>query len=177
MITILVAYDDSRVIGDKGGIPWKISEEFKHFKKTTVGNPVIMGRKTWDSLPENYKPLPDRPNIIVSRNADLLEKEWYARLTAKKNTALTFFEHTLEEAIDFASVSCPYKEIFIIGGGEIYKQAIDEKLADRVLASEIKGTHKGDTFFPELPLQGMELVKSRKVIQEFDEFCVVEYAL
>jgi dihydrofolate reductase len=70
-----------------------------------------MGRKTWDSLPENYKPLPDRPNIIVSRNADLLEKEWYARLTAKKNTALTFFEHTLEEAIDFASVSCPYKEI------------------------------------------------------------------
>lgn len=177
MITILVAYDENRVMGNKGGIPWRISEDFKHFKRTTVGKPCIMGRKTWDSLPENFKPLPDRPNIIVTRNAVSMENEWYLKLTASKNTAPTFFEDTIEEAIDFAMVACPNKEIFVIGGAQIYQHVLEKRLADRVVASEIKGVHEGDTFFPNLPLEGMELVKAHKILQEFDDFKIVEYVL
>jgi dihydrofolate reductase len=177
MITILVAYDENRVMGNKGGIPWRISEDFKHFKRTTVGKPCIMGRKTWDSLPENYKPLPDRPNIIVTRNAVSMENEWYLKLTASKNTAPTFFEDTIEEAIDFAMAACPNKEIFIIGGAQIYQHVLEKRLADRVVASEVKGVHEGDTFFPNLPLEGMELVKAHKILQEFDDFKIVEYVL
>lgn len=164
-------------MGHDGGIPWRITEDFKHFKRMTLGNPCIMGRKTWDSLPANYKPLPDRPNIVVTRNSVLLENEWYLKLTASKNTAPTFFEDSVEEAIDFATVACPRKEIFIIGGAQIYQYVMEKKLADRVVASEIKGVHEGDTFFPNLPLEGMELVKSHKILQEFDDFTIVEYAL
>lgn len=174
MITIIVAYDENRVMGNKGGIPWSISEDFKHFKRTTVRNPCIMGRKTWDSLPENYKPLPDRPNIIVTRNAVSMENEWHGR---RMPISPPFFENTIEEAIDFAIRGCPNKEIFIIGGAQIYQYVLDKQLADRVLASEIKGVHEGDTFFPELTLDGMELVKSHKILKEFDEFKIVEYIL
>lgn len=170
MVTIIVAYDEARVIGNKGGIPWRITEDFKHFKRTTTGNPCIMGRKTWDSLPANYKPLPDRANIVVTRNSVQLENEW-------RTSKIVFFEESLEEAIDFANAAYPHKEVFILGGAQIYQQALEKKLVDRVLASEVKGVHEGDTFFPELPLDGMELVKSRKIIQEFDDFSIVEYAL
>lgn len=175
MITILVAYDETRVMGNNGGIPWRISEDFKHFKRMTVGNPCIMGRKTWDSLPK--KPLPDRPNIVVSNNSVMLESEWCYKLKCLKNTTPVFFEHTIEEAIDFASAAYPDKEIFIIGGAQIYKQAMDKKLVDRVVASEINGVHEGDTFFPNLPIEGMEIVKSYKIIQEFDDFKIVEYII
>jgi dihydrofolate reductase len=177
MVTIIVAYDEARVIGNKGSIPWRISEDFKHFKKTTIGCPVIMGRKTWDSLPENFKPLPDRPNIIVTRNAILMENEWYGRSESSRNIQQTFFEDTIESAILFAKDACPNKEIFVIGGSQIYQYALENELVDRVLASEIKGVHEGDTFFPALPLYGMELVKSCKILQEFDEFKIVEYVL
>jgi len=170
MITIIVAYDEDHVMGNKGEIPWKISEDFKHFKRMTLGNPCIMGRKTWDSLSENYKPLPNRPNIIVSKNSVALENEW----RGKSRTAPTFFEHTLEEAIDFASAAYPDKEIFIIGGAQIYKQAMEKQLVDRVLVSHIKGFHEGDTFFP---VDNMGFVKSYRTIQEFDDFTVVEYTL
>lgn len=170
MVTIIVAYDEARVIGNKGGIPWRITEDFKHFKRTTLNCPCIMGRKTWDSLPPNYKPLPDRTNIIITRTAVQLENEW----CRFKNV---FFEESLEEAIDFAEATCPHKEVFIIGGAQIYQYAMDKKLVDRVLASEVKGVHEGDTFFPELSLDGIELVKSYKLLQEFDDFNIVEYVL
>jgi dihydrofolate reductase len=161
MITIIVAYDENRVIGNKGKIPWKISEDMKFFKKTTVGSSCVMGRKTWDSLPDGYKPLPDRENVVVSSNAVMLENEWLTK--GCKNVD---FEDNLKDAISFTD-----KEIFIIGGEQIYKQALDQNLAHRVLASEIKGTHEGDAFFPELQ------AKFREVIQEFDDFIVVEYIL
>jgi len=171
MVTIIVAYDDNHIIGNNGEIPWKISEDFKHFKRTTTGNPCIMGRKTWDSLPENYKPLPNRPNIIVSRKAAMLEKQNQWSLKD------VYFESDLSEAIGFASETFPDKEIFIIGGEQIYRHALEQGLVNKVIASEIKGIHEGDTFFPELPLQGMEIVKSRNVIQQFEDFCIVEYIL
>lgn len=162
MITILVAYDENRVIGNKGKIPWSISEDLKFFKKMTVGNSCVMGRKTWDSLPDNYKPLPDRESVVVSSNAVALENEWFAKGFCNVN-----FEDNLKDAISFTD-----KEIFIIGGEQIYKQSLDQKLVNRVLASEIKGTYEGDVFFPEL-----QEIKSSKIIQEFDNFIIVEYIL
>jgi len=171
MVTIIVAYDENRVIGCKGRLPWHIKEDMASFKKLTLKQVVIMGRKTWDSLPENYKPLPNRPNIIVSRKAAMLEKQ------NKWSLKEVYFESDLSEAIGFASEAFPDKEIFIIGGEQIYRQSLEQGLVDKVIASEIKGIHEGDVFFPELPIQGIEIVKSRKLIQEFDDFCIVEYVL
>lgn len=169
MATILVAYSENRVIGNKGDIPWRISEDFKHFKRTTVNQSCIMGRKTWDSLPDNFKPLPNRVNIVLSRKDVQLENE--------NKTKDLFFESSLEEAIEFSSAAFPEKEIFIIGGAQIYQEALNKKLANRIIASEVKGVYEGDTFFPELQLEGMEIVKSMKVIEEFEQFRIVEYAL
>jgi len=174
MITLVVAYDEARVMGNKGGIPWHIPEDFKHFKHTTIGHSCIMGRKTWDSLPPKFKPLPDRMNIVVTRNDVVLENEWSVK-ELPKNTCAPHFESSLESAIELAKEFDD--EIFIIGGSEIYKQALEKQLVDRVLASEVKGVHEGDTFFPDLPLEGLELVKARKVLQEFDDFNIVEYIL
>ena len=186
MITIIVAYDENRVIGNNGTIPWRIPEDFKHFKETTIGCPCIMGRRTWDSLPEMFKPLPKRPNIVVTTKTyemSLEDTSGYKSGLQRdcvwcpfNQPSLTYVS-SLERAIEFCKVSYPEKEIFIIGGSQIYNQALSNNLVDRILASEVKGTHDGDTFFPELPIQGMELAKSQSVIRELNDFRIVEYVL
>lgn len=160
MITLIVAYDENRLIGNGLEIPWKISEDFKHFKKTTTGNIVIMGRKTWDSLPKNYKPLPDRTNMVVSSKAVMLENEWHRDDL--------YFEDSLSDAIEFAK-GWINKEIFIIGGAQIYEQSLP--FADRILASEVKGKYVGDVYFPEFEY------KTRRVVEDFNDFSIVEYGL
>lgn len=171
MITLIVAYDENRLIGNGLEIPWKISEDFKHFKKTTAGNVVIMGRKTWDSLPKNYKPLPDRTNIVVSRNAIILEEEHWEWLAHYSSRHDLYFEDNLFNAIGFAKriVENNNKEIFVIGGAQIYEQSLS--FADRILASEVKGKYVGDVYFPEFEY------KTKKVIEDFNDFSVVEYGL
>jgi dihydrofolate reductase len=167
MVTIVVAYDENRVIGNQGGIPWHLPEDFKHFKRTTMGHSCIMGRKTWESIPSQFRPLPGRLNLVVTR-------DFRSHTTPPQ---ATLFLPTLEEAISASKILHPKKELFIIGGAQLYRYAIEHKIADRVLASEVKGTHEGDTFFPELPMEGLELVKSSKVLEEYDQFNVVEYVL
>ena len=171
MVTILVAYDENRVIGNKGQLPWHIPQDLANFKATTTGHVVIMGRKTWDSLPEKFKPLPNRVNVVITSTPEKFQCKGVA------------FEDSLEDAIDYAEAAFPHKDVFIIGGAQIYKYAIDNKLADRVIASEVHGCHEGDAFFPELPNQGVELVKSHKLLAKFDgfertaAFDLVEYVL
>lgn len=168
MVTIIVAYSvENRVIGNQGTIPWKIPQDMKYFKSVTMGCPCVMGRKTWDSLPDQFRPLPGRLNLVVTR-------DFRSHLTPPLST---MFLPSVKECIDAASILQKQKEIFIIGGSQIYNSVLEEGLADRVIASEIKGRHDGDTFFPDLPIQGMEVVKSQKVLQRFDEFDIVEYIL
>lgn len=164
-ISIVVAYDEDRVIGNNGEIPWSLPEDFKHFRQLTMGHICVMGRKTWASLPEQYRPLPGRLNFVISRSE-----------IRHPSPSVLFFK-SIQECVELANMHWKEKEMFVIGGAEIYKLFLDSGLVDRVVASEVYGLHGGDTFFPELPLEGLELVKSRKVLQNFDDFRIVEYVL
>ncbi|HSE56988.1 MAG TPA: dihydrofolate reductase [Candidatus Paceibacterota bacterium] len=145
-IIIVVAYAIlNRVIGLNGSIPWKILQDMLHFKKLTITIPesvVIMGRKTFESFPKKFRPLPDRWNFIVSRNPDYTPSP-----TNEKTKVFT----SLAAAIECAK-EMEFKLIFIIGGGEIYKEALDQRdfTIDEVIATEVDGNFEGDTFFPDL---------------------------
>ena len=135
MISIIVAIGTNRVIGKDNNLPWRIPDDLKRFKELTSGHPVIMGRKTWESLPEKFRPLPGRTNIVVTRNADY--KAEGVMVTDSFSSALSAAERA-----DGAN------EIFIIGGGEIYKEALTS--ADRLYLTLVEDETLGDTFFSSL---------------------------
>ncbi len=154
-ITIVVAYNKNLVIGNGCGLPWHIVDDLKFFKEVTMGKACVMGRKTWFAIPEKYRPLPGRHNIVVSRD----------KIELGPNVSLC---SSVEEAIELGG-----SETCITGGGEIYRYCIENNLIDRVLASEIKNhlDVDGATFFPDLKKLGWQ----GKIIREFNEFDVVEY--
>lgn len=160
MINIIVAYAQNFAIGKDGKIPWHLPEDMQHFKEVTAHYPVVMGRKTWDSIPDKFRPLPGRMNIVITREPrqalffDPKQPHWANSLKAALKLA------------DFES-----REIFIIGGAEIYKQALDSNVVQRVIASEIKEPYEGDVFFPDLKQMGW----GGTVTKEFEKFNVVEY--
>jgi len=136
MITLIVAYNKNLVIGDDtGNIPWKIPEDLKFFKEYTMGKPCIMGRKTWDSIPSQFKPLKGRTNIIVSRSLNQNNNNFYVK-------------NSIEESIDFAKKIC--EEICVIGGEQIYKYCFRKNIVDKIVASEINGflDVKAGAYFP-----------------------------
>ncbi|MDG9971649.1 dihydrofolate reductase [Achromobacter mucicolens] len=129
-LTLIVAYSTNRAIGRDNALPWKLPGDLAHFKRSTLGHPIIMGRKTWDSL---GRPLPGRSNIVISRNPDF-------------SAAGAILAPTLEAAV----AACgDIDEAFVIGGAQIYAQALP--LASRVLATEVHADVEGDAFFPLLP--------------------------
>lgn len=128
-IAIIAAMAANRVIGKGQGLPWNLPADTRFFKETTRGHPVIMGRKTFDTL---GKPLPQRRNIVISRQADL-------RIPGAEVVS------SLEEALRLVDDS--REEVFIIGGAEIYRMALD--LADRMYLTLIHESFEGDTYFPE----------------------------
>lgn len=134
-VKIIVAYNKHRIIGVNGDLPWKIKEDMKHFIETTTGHICIMGRKTWESIPPKYRPLPDRMNIIVTRSAE----DYLANNSDLKNMQDTHVCGSLLDAIELANFIYPDKDVFITGGGEIYRQALEDKVVDEIIASEIKG--------------------------------------
>lgn len=129
-LTLVVAYSDNRAIGRDNALPWKLPGDLAHFKRTTLGSPIIMGRKTWESL---GRPLPGRINVVVSRNAQ------YAAQGA-------VVVPTLADAV---RVCGDVADAYVIGGAQIYAQAIP--LAQRLIATEVHAQVDGDAFFPELP--------------------------
>lgn len=128
-IAMIAAHDKNLVIGKDGDLPWYYPEDLKHFKRTTMGHPIVMGRVTYQEL--GGKPLPGRQNIVLSRTRNYDEVPTY---------------RSLEEALDKLKEQ-EFEKIFIIGGGNIYRQAIDQ--ADLLYITEINKEFEGDTFFPE----------------------------
>lgn len=126
-LIIIAAHDPNLVIGKDGSLPWHYSEDLKFFKKTTMGSPLLMGRGVFEEL--NEKPLPGRRNVVLSRS---------------KNYGHVATFSSIEDAIQYLSED---DKVFIIGGGEIYRQTMD--LADELVITEIKEQYEGDTFFPE----------------------------
>jgi len=132
-LIIIAAIAKNGVIGANGSIPWHSKEDFKHFKETTFGSPVLMGLKTFESL---GKPLPGRLNIVLSNLLDV-EKEG--------ENPVFFFK--MNTALDFCRQSS-FDKVFIIGGGSVYKQTIE--FADEMVLSFMKFTVDGDVHFPEI---------------------------
>ncbi len=130
---MIAAMGQNRVIGKDNDIPWHLPDDFQYFKNTTKGHYVLMGRKNFESLPPRFKPLPDRPNVVITRN-----KQYQAEGAVVVNS--------LEQAIEKAKMK-DETEAFIIGGGEIYQLGLD--LADTIYLTEINGSFEGDTHFPE----------------------------
>lgn len=128
MISLMVVHDKNRVIGYENKMPWHLPGELKYFKETTMGKPMIMGRKTFESI---GRPLPGRRNIIITRNKEY-HHEGIEVVTS------------LKEAIEIAG---NFPEIMIIGGEEIFKLALP--IADRLYITQIDFEFKGDTYFPQ----------------------------
>ena len=127
MVSIIVAMSKNRVIGDSNALIWHLPEDLKRFRQLTTGNTIVMGRKTYESI---GKPLPNRRSIIITRDPDY-------------SVDGCEVVNSLEEALLLSNSDC-----FIIGGGEIYRQAID--LADRIYLTLIDKKFEGDTSFPEI---------------------------
>lgn len=134
-VTIIAAVAHNRVIGCQGSIPWFIPEDLNHFRDKTMGNTVIMGRKTWESLPCSVRPLPGRQNIVVSSD------QTYEAVGAITAGSLTL-------AIQLASVG----EVFIIGGATLYWQALP--MATKMILTQIDDDYQGDTYFPTFDNEG-----------------------
>lgn len=134
IISLIVAIAQNGVIGKSNGeMSWHVKEEFQHFKNTTLGHPIIMGRKTFETL---GKPLKGRLNIVVTRNRSY--KTYFEEVVTKSS---------LQNAVDYCRESNPEK-IFIIGGGEIYKQAIN--FVDEMIITFMKFEAEGEVKFPEI---------------------------
>ena len=161
-VSIVVAFDDNKAIGNGGKIPWRLPEEMKHFRRVTMGHSVVMGRRTWDSLPPQK--LPGRTCIVLSR-------DFVSVPTGFSTTTSTLcVTSNLSDALFLAKLHNGQKEVFIIGGRQIYEMALKEGVVDRILVSKINGTHEADTFFPELGPEWKETLVENRL-----DFDVVEF--
>lgn len=142
VFNIIVAVDAANGIGKDGTMPWHLPADLAYFKRVTTSatdgsrNAVIMGRKTWESIPERFRPLPDRLNIVVSRQAD------YAL------PCDVMLADSLNTALKLAGKSQDVEQIFVIGGGQLYKDAISHSNLDKVFLTRIAKEFKCDTVFP-----------------------------
>ncbi len=160
-ISIIVAVGkNNRAIGKAGALLWRIGDDLKRFKTLTTGHPIIMGRKTFDSI---GKPLPNRTNIVITRNSNFKPD---GVVVAK----------SLEEAIRLAQTLAhgnnKNQEIFIIGGGEIYQQALP--LCEKLFLTEVESEVEGDVFFPDYHAAGFTREVSREA--RTDEKTGLRYA-
>jgi dihydrofolate reductase len=141
---IIVAVGENGVIGRDGELPWEpIEEDIKFFRQKTIGNTVVMGRKTYQSLPESFRPLPDRENMVLTRSGFEPENESVKVV------------NSLEEAWS----SSDNQKVYIIGGASIYGQALPE--ADKMFITEVPGEYDGDTFFPDFSSNWEEVSREK----------------
>jgi dihydrofolate reductase len=141
--SIIVAHDLDRGIGLNGDLPWKLPEDMAHFRRTTIGggsNVVIMGRKTWSSIPTKFRPLTKRKNIVLTTNLD----HPFVRVHPWPPTILT----SLDMAIQYAKREAPM-QIFVIGGAQLYTEAIAHPECEKLYVTRINERYGCDTFFPE----------------------------
>lgn len=138
-IGMIWAQTKAGVIGKDGSMPWHLPEDLKHFSQLTTGHPVIMGRKTWESFPAKYRPLPGRTNIVVTRNA-----EWASTPEAEGALVVS----SLDEALLESQFAPGGQKVWIIGGAQIFEQSMN--LANLAVVTIIDADFDGDTFAPEL---------------------------
>lgn len=151
-LSLIWAMAENRVIGRNNSLPWRLPDDMRHFMKTTMGRPVIMGRKTFESM---KSPLPGRTNIVLTQNA-----QWQREGTQVVST--------FDEAIALAESQClidGVDEVMVIGGAQIYELALP--LADRLYLTTVHAEPQGDVFFPSVDLSGWQVVAEER--READE--------
>lgn len=153
-VSLIVAHSLNRAIGHENKIPWRLKNDMKFFKDTTVGHAVIMGRNTWDSLPAKAKPLPNRTNVVISSRK--LEKPGDVSVFADIDQALLFLAFSPK----------PPEEVFFIGGYRIYQEAI--KRSSRMYITQVDAIVPGDVYFPEYDEDDWKLVRSAEHLSDSD---------
>jgi dihydrofolate reductase len=153
-VTLIAAIDENSVLGKDNQLIWHLPEDLKRFKRLTTGHAIIMGRKTFESLP---KALPNRHNIVVTRNQNY----------SKEGVTVC---HSLEAAIECAKND---DQPFVIGGGQVYEQAIE--LADVIELTKIHAQFEGDVFFPEIDLKKWSIEKEERMSHPDFEYSFITY--
>lgn len=135
MLTLIAAVAKNGCIGINGKLPWHLPEDFEHFKRCTIGKVVLMGRKTWESLPQRFRPLPNRTNVVV---------------TCGKSPQGSYSYSGTEvfTSLDSALTAHASDDVYVIGGAQLYAQTIDR--ADRLIITNVDRVVDGDAFFPEI---------------------------
>lgn len=134
-VALIVAMDSERGIGRNNDLMWHLPEDMKFFKDKTSGQIVVMGRKNYDSIPDRFRPLPNRENVVLTRNTDF-EADG-CKVFHSLNECLVAYENEKERIV------------FIIGGGEIYRLALEHEAVDEMYITYIDKVYGADTFFPE----------------------------
>ena len=145
------------VIGNHNTLPWHLPEDLAHFKRTTLGCPVIMGRKTWDSLPPKFRPLPGRRNIVITR-----QEKW--------NEIGAYPAQNMQEALQLCEQS---SDVWVIGGAQLY--ALAEPLASTAVVTEIDKDFEGNAFAPTLGPAWKETARERHIAASGLPFSFVTY--
>ncbi len=165
IISLIAAVANNGAIGKDNALLWHLPDDMRYFKEKTMGHTVITGRKNYFSIPEKYRPLAGRTNIILTREKTFTE-------------ARCIVAHSLQEAIDYAALK-KETEVFIIGGGEVYKQALEANVCNRMYITHVDARPEADTFLHLPDLQTWNLVQD--VRNEKDErhaynmrFCIYE---
>jgi dihydrofolate reductase len=162
-VALIAAIGENSVIGSDGQIPWRLPTDFVHFKRTTLGKPLIMGRKTFESI---GRPLPGRTNIVVTRQAGYAPDS-------------VIVCHSLAEALERAqqiAAADGAGEVMIGGGAEIYREAIP--LADRLYITHVAASPEGDTKFPTIDLGAWEIARRHDIVRgenDSADFTVLTY--
>jgi len=135
-VKLIVAMDNERGIGKNNDLMWHLPADMKFFKETTLGHIVVMGRKNFDSIPERFRPLVGRENVVLTRNTDYLAEN--CQVFHSLEACLAAYENETERIV------------FIIGGGQIYEQALQLDCVDEMFITHVDHVYGADTFFPEI---------------------------
>ncbi len=142
-ISLIASVTRNGAIGRDGGLVWQDAADLRHFRDTTMGRPVVMGRRTWQALPAHVRPLPGRHNVVVTRNADFVATG--ADCVPSLDAALAMLQGSAK--------------VYVIGGAQLYTQAMP--LADELVLTEVDATLEGDTFFPAWSAQDFVEIERR----------------
>ena len=165
-VKLILACDSRGLIGNGSKIPWHFPEDFKHFKETTNGHVVMMGRKTWDSLPR--KPLVNRINFIISRNMKLDE-------FAYEMPSVDLFSDVKDAFLEWKNTYSETKDLFVIGGAQIYKECLLKLPVVEIIMTVVNGSYEGDVYFD------IEMLKDNvwniETIKQTNEFEIQRWRL
>jgi dihydrofolate reductase len=171
LINLIVAFDKNRIIGKNNKIPWYIPEDLAFFKEITNNSVCIMGRNTWESLPDKFRPLPNRKNLIISQKYKNYPDDFIKTISNLDKFEDVWVAGDAKSALNLAGTCWAGKDIFVIGGYQVYKYFLENSLVSKMYITEINDSCEGDVYFPSFDESLWEV----KIIRCFEKFNVYKY--